>query len=43
MKAKNRLSVLLCPKFWGENHGLPIKITLLLLAASLIVNLFYAN
>jgi hypothetical protein len=41
MKVENRLRVLLCPKFWGDNNGLPLKITVLLLGASLIVNIFY--
>jgi hypothetical protein len=42
MKAKNCLSVLLWSKFWGDNHGLHVKIAVLLLAASLIFNLFHA-
>jgi hypothetical protein len=43
MKAKNSLRGLLCPKFWGNNYGLPLKITFLLLAVSLIANLLIAQ
>jgi TonB-linked SusC/RagA family outer membrane protein len=43
MKAKNSLRGLLCPKFWGNNYGLPLKITFVFLAVSLIVNLLIAQ
>jgi hypothetical protein len=29
------------PEILGDNHGLSLKITVLLLAASFIINLFY--
>jgi TonB-linked SusC/RagA family outer membrane protein len=43
MKAKNSLRGFLCPNFWGNNYGLPLKIAFLLLAVSFIANLLYAQ